>query len=217
MNTPSFQLIDENEDFFVLYKPEGLSVHNQSPSLSEQLTLARKALHFINRLDVETSGLMVVAQRPELHAPLADALEKGQKFYRALLRSPWKQSQQELLWSWPISDKAEGRKNPQGVAKDRITAETKVQIVKSNQYFTEAYFELLTGRQHQIRKHCALANHPIVGDPRYNEDKYNANIQKFYGNTRMLLHAEKLEFNYKNKKFIFHRPIDLNHFFKGQN
>lgn len=213
MNTPSFQLIDENEDFFVIYKPEGLSVHNQSPSLSEQLTLAGKALHFINRLDLETSGLMVVAQRPELHAPLAEALEKGQKFYRALLRSPWKQSQQELLWSWPISDKAEGRKNPQGVASDRVNAETKVQIVRSNQYFTEVYLELLTGRQHQIRKHSALAHHPIVGDPRYNEDKYNTNIQKFYGNTRMLLQAENLNFNYKNKDYTYQQQLNLNLFF----
>lgn len=213
MNTPSFQLVDENEDFFVLYKPEGLSVHNQSPSLSEQLTLAGKALHFINRLDLETSGLMVIAQRPELHAPLASALEKGQKFYRALLRSPWKNPQQELLWSWPISDKAEGRKNPQGAASDRVKAETKVQIVRSNQYFTEAYFELLTGRQHQIRKHCALANHAIVGDPRYNEDKYNTNIQKFYGNTRMLLHAEKLVFNFKNKDCAYESKINLDNFF----
>jgi 23S rRNA-/tRNA-specific pseudouridylate synthase len=213
MNTASFQLIDENEDFFVIYKPEGLSVHNQYPSLSEQLTLAKKALHFINRLDLETSGLMVVAQRPELHAPLAEALENGQKFYRALLRSPWKQSQQELLWSWPISDKAEGRKNPQGVASDRVKAETKVQIVRSNQYFTEVYLELLTGRQHQIRKHSALANHPIVGDPRYNEDKYNANIQKFYGNTRMLLQAEKLNFNFNNKDYTYQQDLNLNAFF----
>lgn len=213
MNTKSFQLIEENEDFFVLYKPEGLSVHNQSPSLYEQLTLARKALHFINRLDVETSGLMVVAQRPELHAPMADALEKGQKFYRALLRSPWKNPQQELLWSWPISDKAEGRKNPQGAAEDRVKAETKVQIVRSNQYFTEVYLELLTGRQHQIRKHSALSNHPIVGDPRYNEDKYNANIQKFYGNARMLLHAEKLVFTFKNKDYVFENKINLDNFF----
>jgi 23S rRNA-/tRNA-specific pseudouridylate synthase len=213
MNTPSFQLIDENEDFLVIYKPEGLSVHNQYPSLSEQLTLAKKALHFINRLDLETSGLMVIANRPELHAPLAEDLEKGQKFYRALLRSPWKQNQQELLWSWPLSDKAEGRKNPQGVASDRVKAETKVQIVRSNQYFTEVYLELITGRQHQIRKHSALANHPIVGDPRYNEEKYNTNIQKFYGNKRMLLHAEKLEFIFKNKNYVYENKMNLDSFF----
>ena len=147
------------------------------------------------------------------------ALENGHKIYRALLRSPWKTKTgpkpDQTIWSWPISDKAEGRVNPQGKSADRVNAETKVSVIRSNQYFTEIHAEILTGRQHQIRKHAALANHPIVGDKRYNEEKYNKNIEKFYENMRMLLHAEKLAFTFEGKDYKYEEKINLEHFFKS--
>lgn len=208
------QIIEENENFIILNKPEGYSVHNQSPSVAEYLTQLKKPLHFVNRLDQETSGLMLVAQKAELHQSLSEALEKGQKFYHALLRSPWKSPQTQVVWSWPLSDKAEGRKNPQGNTDDRKKAETQVEVLRTNQYFTEVWVEILTGRQHQIRKHAALAKHPIVGDHRYNEEKYNLNIEKFYQNKRMLLHAEKLVFKFNNKNYIFELKLDFNNFFQ---
>lgn len=209
------QILEENQDFIVLVKPSGLSVHNQSPSVMEQLQGLKKPLHFVNRLDQETSGLMVVAQRPELHQKLVTSLENGSKFYRALLRSPWKEKPMQTTWSWPISDKAEGRKNPQGIAADRKEARTEVTVVRSNKYFTEVYVELITGRQHQIRKHSLLAGHPIVGDKRYNEEKYNKNIEKFYCDPlRLQLHAEKLVFEFKGKSWTFELPINFDNFFQ---
>lgn len=207
------RILGENEFFMVLAKPEGWSVHNQSPSVAEFLTTQDKPLHFVNRLDQETSGLMLVAQKPEHHAPLALALESGQKFYRALLRSPWKQPETRLEWTWPLSDKSEGYQNPQGKAADRVPAHTRAQVVRTNQYFTEVYVELLTGRQHQIRKHAALARHPIVGDPRYNEKKYNEQIARFYAHPRMHLHAEKLEFEFQGREYVFEDRYDLGRFF----
>ncbi|MGZ3691237.1 MAG: RluA family pseudouridine synthase, partial [Pseudobdellovibrio sp.] len=67
--------------------------------------------------------------------------------------------------------------------------------------------------QHQIRKHAALAKHPIVGDKRYNEEKYNLNIEKFYQGKRMCLHAEKLTFIFLNKEYIFESKISFDHYF----
>ena len=210
------KILEENDFFIVLRKPEAFSVHNQSPSVAEFLTARKKPLHFVNRLDQETSGLMVVAREPEGHLELADSLENGKKFYRALLRSPWKASEKSVLWKKPISDKAEGYKNPQGLSAHRVDASTKVQIVRSNQYFTEIYAELLTGRQHQIRKHAAIAKHPVVGDPRYNEKKYNDNIAKHYAVKRMHLHAEKLEFSFRGKNYVFEDPYKLDVFFRDR-
>ena len=208
------QILEENNDFIVILKPFGLSVHNQSPSVMEQLQGLKKPIHFVNRLDQETSGLMVIAQQPELHQKLVTALEDGQKFYRALLRSPWKAKPVSAVWNWAISDKAEGFKNPQGIAATRVPAETRAQVLRSNKYFTEVWVELLTGRQHQIRKHSALAGHPIVGDRRYNEEKYNKNIEKFYGESRMQLHAEKLLFEFDGKPFEFLTPMNFDIYFK---
>jgi tRNA pseudouridine65 synthase len=158
---------------------------------------------------------MIVAQKPETHQKLVSSLENGHKFYRALLRSPWKNPAMKTTWSWPISDKAEGRKNPQGASADRKDARTDVTVLRTNKYFTEIQAEILTGRQHQIRKHALLANHPIVGDKRYNEEKYNKNIEKFYGAPlRMHLHAERLNFEFGGKTYEFSSAISFENFFK---
>lgn len=117
-------------------------------------------------------------------------------------------SEQSLLWNWPISDKAEGRRNPKGKSEDRVEARTEIQIIKSNKYFSRIRALLLTGRQHQIRKHAALANHPIVGDTRYNEIKYNQKIFAQYQFERMLLHAEYLKFEFKGNVFEVIAPTD---------
>ncbi|MBY0554771.1 RNA pseudouridine synthase [bacterium] len=208
------QIVEENKYFIVLIKPEGFSVHNQSPSVAEWLKKASKPLHFVNRLDQDTSGLMVVAKDPEWHNPLAEALDEGQKFYRALLRNPWKKDDKDVTWSWAISDKAEGRQNPKGISSERQEATTQVNVLRTNQYFTEVYIELMTGRMHQIRKHAAIAGHPVVGDSRYNDKKYNENIAKLYNNSRMHLHAEKLMFTFEGKDYDYEKPYRLDQFFK---
>lgn len=207
------KILEENKFFIVLLKPNGFSVHNQSPSVAEHLKSLGKSLHFVNRLDQETSGLMIIAKSPEFHAPLAEALEEGHKFYRALLRGNLTSKDNDLLWSWPISDKAEGRSNPQGLSRDRDAAQTQVHIVQTNTYFTEVTIELLSGRQHQIRKHAAIAKHPIVGDSRYGDKKYNEKIAQRYTVKRMHLHAEKLSFNFQNKDYKYEDKYSLSRFF----
>ncbi|AGH95837.1 RluA family pseudouridine synthase [Pseudobdellovibrio exovorus] len=212
------QILEENEFFIVLNKPAGYSVHNQNPSVADFLKKSNKPLHFVNRLDQETSGLLLVALKPELHTELVESMQSGKKFYRALLRGEWKQPTQQTEteqteWTWPLTDKAEGRQNPQGAASERKACATRVQRVRSSRYFTEIEVELLTGRQHQIRKHAALAKQPIVGDSRYNDKKYNDNISSRYGESRMHLHAEKLEFVFRTKNYKLSSPYNLDRYF----
>lgn len=208
------KILEENEFFLILYKPAGTSVHNESPSLVEYLNKHKKPLHFVNRLDRETSGLVLVAKKPEIHDELNDALEEGQKLYRALLRGPWKKPAKKVSWTAPLTDKAEGRKNPKGLAAGRIACESQVTVVRTNNYFTEIIVKLLTGRQHQIRKHAAIAGLPIVGDNRYNDKTYNEKIKDRFKAERMLLHAEVLEFEYNNKKYKFENKLNLEPYFK---
>jgi len=208
------QIVEENEFFLVLVKPSGHSVHNEKPSLVEFLTEQKKPLHFVSRLDQETSGLMVVAKKPELHTELAACLENGRKLYRALLRGAWKNPKPEIRANFALSDKAEGRDNPQGISSDRKPCETIFTMQRTNSFFSEVVAEILTGRQHQIRKHSALLKQPIVGDSRYGNPKDNERMEKFYGSSRMQLHAEKLEFNFQGKDFKFENKYSLDLFFK---
>lgn len=208
------QIVQENKFFIVLNKPSGVSVHNEKPSVVEFLEAQKKPLHFVSRLDRETSGLMVVAKDPEMHSELAEALEQGDKTYRALLRGPWKPKSQEVEWKWALSDKAEGRFNPQGIKADRVECESHAKLVRTNKYFSEVLVTILTGRQHQIRKHAAIADMPIVGDNRYNEKKYNTMISERYGINRVWLHCEKLDFEFKDKQYNYENKFNLENFFK---
>lgn len=210
-------ILEENAFFIVLYKPEGVSVHNEKPSLSDWLLERKLPQSFVNRLDLQTSGLVVVAQKPEYHEPLQQSLQSGQKTYRALLRGDWKDKAQNLTWDLPLSDKAEGRKNPQGKSSDRKKCITHVSLIRTNSYFTEVLCEIKTGRQHQIRKHACLAKHPILGDSRYNDESYNQKMALMYKNTRMFLHAEELSFTFQNKSYHFRaQKMNCDLFFQNQ-
>lgn len=208
------QILQENPFFIVIFKPAGVSVHNEKPSVADFLTEQKRPLHFVNRLDRETSGLMIVATQPDFHAGLAEALDKGRKIYRALLRGAWKAGSPEVSWKWALTDKAEGRQNPQGVSSERVPCESIATLVRSNKYFSEVSVEIKTGRQHQIRKHAAISGQPLVGDNRYNEKKYNQMIADRYKENRLWLHCENMEFAFKNESYKFENKLNLDVFFK---
>lgn len=204
-------IIQDLGSAWVIDKPVGLSVHNAEAGQNQtdllqvfaaQMMLATAPLP-VNRLDKETSGLMVLAKDSKTAATLAMALGQPEceKNYVAILRGHLKNTNgtTELTWNWPISDKSEGRQNPQGKSADRVMAQTNVRIEKQNKFFTEVHLVLETGRQHQIRKHAAIAKHAIVGDSRYGEAKYNSMIANRYKTNRMMLHAGKLKFQFQGQ------------------
>ena len=106
------QILAENNFFYVIHKPAGLSVHNKLPSVYEYIKTHKLPEHFVNRLDCETSGLMLISQKTEYHTPLSLALSEGAKIYRDLLRGQIKE--QSEIWNKPLTAQAEGRKNPHG-------------------------------------------------------------------------------------------------------
>ncbi|MNL61460.1 tRNA pseudouridine synthase C [compost metagenome] len=82
-----------------------------------------------------------------------------------------------------------------------------VRVIESNKYFSLVEVRLLTGRQHQIRKHAALAKHAIVGDTRYGDGKYNDKMAEVYGTDRMFLHAFRLTLDVGGRKKTFETQI----------
>lgn len=210
------KFVEENEFFMVLNKPNGVTIHNEEPSLFSLLTAQKKPTHFVSRLDRETSGLVIVAKSPQVHTELSKSLQEGSKKYRCLMRGEWKKNLNGQ-WSWPLTDKAEGYNSPQGLKKDRLECLTEYKVLQTNRYFTEMSCLLRTGRQHQIRKHTLLAGHPIVGDSRYNEKKYNQMIANRYKIDRMWLHAEHLDFVFRGKNYIFEIILNLSGFFPVNN
>lgn len=207
-------VIQQSSKWVVVNKPVGISVHNEANDLRAVLKKQLRPGSYddifpVHRLDKETSGVLMVALEAETASELAEKFQghKTEKSYYAILRGSLEPSEKWQEWNFPISDKAEGRKNPQGLLKDRVAAKTQYRVLQSNKYFSLVEVNLLTGRQHQIRKHAALAEHPIVGDPRYNDGKYNEKMAEIYGDERMYLHAYKLSIQVGGRVQTFETPL----------
>ncbi len=200
-------ILFQNKDIIAVNKPEGISIHNieESDNLIQILVaqLNISTLYPIHRLDKETSGVQLFALHEKAAKIYAEEFQQRSviKKYVGILRGSL--SQVEGTWDLPLTDKAEGRKNPQGLSRDRIDCETQFKVLGSTKYFTLCEFNLITGRQHQIRKHTALLKHALVGDHRYGDKNYNDKIAQIYGLDRMFLHCSYV----KIKELEFNAPV----------
>lgn len=203
MNTSPFRLnvVAETDSFFVVDKPCGQSVHNDSHSLLA--SFGQQSIFPVHRLDRETSGLLLLAKNKTSAQQLQQLFVDHQitKLYRAVVYGKHLQTWPPTI-VLPISDKPGGLKQLAG-PKPLRPAQTDCQVVRANSYFTELQLWPRTGLTHQLRKHCALLGASLVGDRRYSPTKSNARVQRLYGVKRMLLHAESVQFCFKDQEYLF--------------
>jgi tRNA pseudouridine65 synthase len=113
--TGIIEIIEEQDGWLAVGKPAGLSVHNAEDGynllsiLEEQLGCT---LHAAHRLDQPTSGVMLLGKNPRSTQMLQDALTSATKEYTAIVRGVVKP--EDGTWTWPLSNKGEGFRNPQG-------------------------------------------------------------------------------------------------------
>lgn len=196
-------IIHQQNEFVVVEKPSGLTVHND-PS-HDIVSLLSKHLSSnvfpIHRLDKGTSGLLLCTTQSDMVTTLQESLLRGTKQYQAIVRGVL--SSEKGDWRYSITDTSEGRRNPRGKSQYRKKAHTGYELVSANQYLSLISLTLCTGRQHQIRKHCVLAGHEIVGDTRYGDTRYQKKMKARYGFDGIFLHAQHLKFSLLNKEYIF--------------
>lgn len=180
---PLLGVVHEDDELLVLHKPAGLACHpsKQGP-LSSLIGRVRLYLgpgaqpHLINRLDRETSGLVLVAKSPTAALELRRQWERGQveKFYLAIVHGHVRQAQGIIdAPQGPDPHSAVAIKNcvrPDGApARTLFWRERWVHRPEGD--FSLVRLQPLTGRKHQIRIHLAHIGHPIVGDKLYGGDE----------------------------------------------
>jgi 23S rRNA pseudouridine955/2504/2580 synthase len=195
-----FPIVHEDGALLVIDKPAGVAVHGGSGvsyGVIESLRASRpqaKYLELAHRLDRDTSGLLVVAQKRgalvELHRMLRDG--EVEKVYLAVVSGAWEGGPRELRESLHKYVDAKGERRV-AVREDGIKAVTRVRALKKSADFSLLEVRLLTGRTHQIRVHLAHAGHPVLGDSKYGDFELNRRLEKG-GVRRLFLHASRLAF-----------------------
>ena len=142
----------------------------------------------VHRLDLDTSGVMVVARTETAHAALSDAFRERlvEKTYQAIVHG-------SLRFDEDVIDVPLGRslRDPkkQAVRHDQgRAAETRVSVVERFSLATHVECRPKTGRTHQIRVHLHSRGHPLLGDATYGRRKSPVEVP------RLMLHASRLAF-----------------------
>jgi 23S rRNA pseudouridine1911/1915/1917 synthase len=199
------EIVHDDDDIVVIVKPVGVAAH-PSPGWTGTTVIgglaaagyristsgASERQGIVHRLDVGTSGLMVVAKSERAYTLLKQQFRERvvDKRYHALVQGH----------PDPLSgtiDAPIGR-HPTLDYKWAVTAEGKPSVTHYD--LIEAFraaslldIKLETGRTHQIRVHMAAHRHPCVGDLTYGADPTMA---KRLGLTRQWLHAVRLGFEH---------------------
>ncbi len=214
-------ILFENEALLAVNKPAGLLTHPSRGKFTGTLAnfaagyLAEKtgnpALHAVNRLDRDTSGVTLFAKNAHFAALTAQALKEpeAEKTYTAYLCGALPERRGVI--DLPIDREREGAQRR--VVRDTgRRAVTEYETVWTGEILgrtvSEARLTLRTGRTHQIRVHCAHLGAPVLGDRLYG-DEVSAELSDKLGLTAHLLHAGRLTFRepVKNELLTLTAPV----------
>ncbi len=198
---PYLSVLAEDDDYIVLNKPSGLlSVPGKYDHLKDCLEARVQEKYpsatTIHRLDMDTSGVIVMALTPHGHRHIGQQFEKRrtQKVYQARVFGVMAQDEGvidlPLRCDWPnrpkqMVDHELGRK-----------AITRWQVIGREEAVTRVALFPETGRSHQLRVHMLELGHPILGDNFYAPEKAKVGVE------RLQLHAERLSFMHPRCKKV---------------
>lgn len=207
--TEEIRIIYEDSSLLVISKPAGLlSVPGRykKECVWTKVKESRADLNMVmmvHRLDMSTSGVMVLAKGMEVYKKLQKQFVSRtvEKRYLAVLKGSL--SERKGCIDLPLRVDLEDRPRQLVCFDHGKSAITRWEYIEGNERFSKVYFYPETGRTHQLRVHAA--HHlglgvPIVGDELYGE-----------AGDRLLLHAERLGFEHPETKqwLVFLDPINF--------
>lgn len=207
------QILHEDKDILVCYKPAGIPTQTKQTmqmDVESELKnyLKGKPVYVVHRLDQPVEGILVFGKTKAAAASLSKQLSSDEmnKEYRAVVLGTMTEKQGTLINYL----KKEVKGNLSKVAKESDTeakyAELSYEVIAESDEIAEANISegslnkisllkirLKTGRHHQIRVQLAAANHPLLGDQKYADEK-TIELSKQNGIRNVALCAAKLHF-----------------------
>lgn len=199
------QIIHQDDDIVVIDKPVGVAVHPSmgwtGPTVVGHLRAAGVRIStsgaserqgIVQRLDVGTSGVMVVCKSERAYSVLKNAFRRRDidKQYHALVQGHPDPLEGTIDAPIGRSDSTDWKFTVREDGKHSITH---YETLEAHRYASLLQIHLETGRTHQIRVHMTALKHPCVGDLTYGADP---TLAKRLGLERQWLHAVKLGFEH---------------------
>lgn len=186
-------IVYEDEALLVVDKPANLVVHPTKKHIDDTLTNGvlyhfkenndPSIVRLVSRLDMNTSGLVLIAKNQFVHSHFSRRPQDISKKYLGITQGHWEKK--EGLLDFPIY-----LPGPEAIARviddQGQPSQTKYRVLGQGRTLDLVEFELLTGRTHQIRLHASHSGHPLVGD-----ELYGGPLAEYQ---RQLLHAYALTF-----------------------
>lgn len=198
-------VVYEDEHLLVVNKPKGMVVHPAAGHYSGTLVNALMAhcgdsLSGINgvmrpgivhRIDMDTSGLLIVAKNDLAHQGLAEQIKVHSftRIYEAMVVGHPKNTSGTICA--PIGRHPNNRKKMAVLSTNSKEATTHYEVLESYSGYSHVRLRLETGRTHQIRVHMAHIGHPVAGDTVYGSEKQPKICQNLNG---QCLHAKCIGF-----------------------
>lgn len=199
-------IVYEDADFIIINKPKGMVVHPAAGHYSG--TLVNGLMHhcqnslsgingvlrpgIVHRIDMDTTGVLVVCKNDMAHQSIADQLKVHSitRRYQAIVHGVIKEEAGTV--DAPIGRHPVDRKKMAVNHKNGKEAVTHYRVLERFRNYTYVECQLETGRTHQIRVHMASINHPLLGDEVYGPAKAKP-FSQLEGQT---LHAGVLGFTH---------------------
>ena len=195
-------IVYEDSDVILINKPRGMVVH-PAPGHPDGTLVNALMYHcgdslsgiggvkrpgIVHRIDMDTSGLLIVAKNDAAHAHLSAQLSDRSlsRVYEAVVYGRIKEDSGKI--DAPIGRHPTDRKRMAVTDKNSRNAVTHYEVIARYNGFTHVRCILETGRTHQIRVHMTHIGHPLLGDLVYGRKKAEKGL------SGQCLHAKRLKF-----------------------
>ena len=192
-------ILFENKNYLVINKPSGLAVHSGTGIRVGLIDICKRIfpevdIQLAHRLDRDTSGCVVLSKNRQALNDFNAQKDSIIKKYSALAQGVIKNDFTVDL-KLNVSNRVHGERT---VVVDENGKHAKTKFIVSEYFLgktptTLLQCQLFTGRTHQIRVHTSAIDHPLAGDKRYGNMKFNKKM-KDLGLKRIFLHASNIQF-----------------------